>query len=231
MPERPVRDRRIAVAVSVWPETVGLRKEMSAPAATVTRSSSLHAIAKAVSARAKTNPPWVIWKPLVMSSRTRIETTACPGSSRSTTRPNEAEARSRSIMARLGRTASVACVVACVIVDLLVRRVGRRTCDIRPAHTNRTIGQLVNGVGEHRRGGGPRCGGGGQRSRLPPLDGTPPETPRSTAQRPVPANARPSTGMSLPIRPARVRARGHRRPRRTPPPVCRQRCPRRRRYR
>ena len=71
---------------------------MSAPAATVTLSSSLQAIAKAVSARAKTSPPWVMRKPFVMSSRTRMDTTAWPGSSRSTTMPRAAEARSRCII-------------------------------------------------------------------------------------------------------------------------------------
>ena len=73
---------------------------MSAPAATVTDSSSLQAIAKAVSARAKTRPPCVTAKPLVMSSRTVIETVAEPGSSRSTTMPSAADARSRCIIGR-----------------------------------------------------------------------------------------------------------------------------------
>src|SRR6187431_211094 len=79
---------------------------MSAPWATVMRSSSLHAIAKAVSASANTSPPCVMWKPLVMSSRTRIDTTARPGSSCSTTMPRAAEARSRSIIAFVGRSMS-----------------------------------------------------------------------------------------------------------------------------
>ncbi len=75
-PDRPLRARRTAVAVRVCPVVVDFRNVMSAPWATVMRSSSLHAIANAVSASAKTSPPWVMWNPFVMSSRTRIDTTA-----------------------------------------------------------------------------------------------------------------------------------------------------------
>ena len=42
---------------------------MSAPAATVTVTSSLQAIANAVSASANTKPPWVMSWPFIMSSR------------------------------------------------------------------------------------------------------------------------------------------------------------------
>jgi hypothetical protein len=74
---------------------------ISAPEETVVASSSLHAIAKAVSARAKTKPPWVMSKPLSMSSRMAIVTTARPGRLTTTVIPSMPEARSRCIMATL----------------------------------------------------------------------------------------------------------------------------------
>src|SRR5690606_4539900 len=77
---------------------------MSAPCETVMRSSSLHAIANAVSASAYTRPPFVMWNPFVMSSRTIMHTTDFPASSCASTMPSAADARSRSIMARVGRT-------------------------------------------------------------------------------------------------------------------------------
>jgi hypothetical protein len=74
---------------------------ISAPEETVVTSSSLQAIAKAVSARAKTKPPWVISKPLSMSSRMGMVTTARPGRLTTTVIPSMPEARSRRIMATL----------------------------------------------------------------------------------------------------------------------------------
>ena len=49
-----------------------------------------------------TNPPWVTSWPFIMSSRSRIDTTAWPKSARSTTMPSRAEARSRCIIFRSG---------------------------------------------------------------------------------------------------------------------------------
>src|SRR5918997_3182389 len=96
MPLRPLPDRSTAYASSTSPARTGRRKEMSAPAATVTGPWLLQAHAKAVSASRKTYPPCAIACPLTIAAVTVIRTLARPppASSSSMPRPREAGARS-----------------------------------------------------------------------------------------------------------------------------------------
>ncbi len=79
---------------------------MAAPAATVLSPCELQAKAKALSASAKTRPPWQMPWPLTMSERTRIVTIARPGPQDSIDMPSWRDAESPRHKASTARSAA-----------------------------------------------------------------------------------------------------------------------------
>src|SRR6266404_2287758 len=105
MPLRRVRHSSLASAMSSSPARAAARKSIVAAAATVLSLCELQANAKALSASAKTIPPWQTPWPLSMSARTVMTTRAHPGRTPVMRMPSACEARSSSNSRAAARSA------------------------------------------------------------------------------------------------------------------------------
>ncbi len=93
-PERPRRARSTATARSSSPRRADSSRVTSKPEATVTVPWELQAKANALSASEAIRPPWQRSQPLIMSSRTVIESVAVPGPTETICMPSAFEAAS-----------------------------------------------------------------------------------------------------------------------------------------